>query len=441
MQANRILDSAPPLPLAGQLPRMEDAIRMEDAMRIVIIGAGPAGVAVVETLRHYDRQSEIVMLTDEPYPPYSPPAMVEYFATGREVHLWRDHDFPERMGVDYRPGVRVTAVMPEERAVRVGDAEVLTYDRLVIATGGQLYAPLEGAEKPGIYNFKSLSAAEELIGLVRKGQARNALIVGAGFIGVEIGLLLADLGVSVTQLVRSRVMRSMLDPETSEIALDMIRNRGIQVRQGEDADAVAFLGEPRAQAVKMRSGAELSADLLVAATGLRPNIEYLSGSGIEIGWGVLVDDHLRTNFPGIYAAGDVAETIDRITGERYVHAIFPNARAQGQVVAYNLLGWDRTYEGADNMNSLKHLGLPVMAVGSMEGEELRTRRDGNLRKIFLQDDRIVGFRLTGDVGSAGIYLSLMNRRADVSAFKHRLLEPGFGMGYVEQMAGLPSLHA
>jgi NAD(P)H-nitrite reductase large subunit len=411
---------------------------MEEIMRVVIIGAGPAGVTVAETLRQHDHQSEIIMLTDEPYPPYSPPAMVEYFQSGREVHFWRGRDLPERLGLDYRPGTRVSAVVPEEHAVRLQDGKALAYDRLVIATGGRLYAPIDGAEKPGIYNFKSLSAAEELLRLVKKGQARSVLIVGAGFVGVEIGLLLADLGVSVTQLVRSRVMRSMLDPETSEIVLDMIRGRGIQVRRGDDADAVAFVGEARAQGVKMRSGTELRADLLVAATGLRPNIEYLSGSGIETGWGVLVDDHLCTNFPDIYAAGDVAETFDRITAERYVHAIFPNAVAQGRIVAQNLLGWDTVYEGADNMNSLKHLGLPVMAVGLMEGEELRAHRNGSLRKVFLQDDRIVGFRLTGDTSSAGIYLSLMNRGENVAAFKSRLLEPGFGMGYVAQVATSPA---
>jgi NAD(P)H-nitrite reductase large subunit len=90
------------------------------------------------------------------------------------------------------------------------------------------------------------------------------------------------------------------------------------------------------------------------------------------------------------------------------------------------------------MNSLKHLGLPVMAVGLMEGEELRVRQDGSLRKVFLQDDCIVGFRLTGDVSCAGIFLSLMNRGENVAAFKARLLEPGFGMGYVAQMATSPA---
>ncbi|MGC9332727.1 MAG: NAD(P)/FAD-dependent oxidoreductase [Anaerolineae bacterium] len=406
-------------------------------MRVVIIGAGPAGVSMVETLRQHDRETEIVMVTDEPYAPYSPPAMVEYFGTGRDVHFWRGQDFPERMGVDYRRGVRVVEVLPGQSAVRLATGEALAYDRLVIATGGRLYAPLAGADKPGIYNFKSLSAAEELLSRVRGGQGKTALIVGAGFIGVEIALLLADLGVEVIQMVRSRVMRTMLDPETSELVLGMLRARGVQVVLGADADAVAFLGEPRAHAVQMRSGVEHEADLLVAATGLRPNIEFLRGSGIETDWGVLVDDHQRASLPGIYAAGDVAETVDRITGERYVHAIFPNAVEQGRIVAYDLLGWDLAYEGADNMNSLKHLGLPIMAVGHMYGEELRQRRNGSLRKIYLQDGRIVGFRLTGDVSSAGIYRSLMNRGVDVSAFQHQLLEPGFGMGHLEERARLP----
>ena len=410
-------------------------------MKIVIIGAGPAGVTVAETLRQYGSQDQVVMLTEEPYAPYSPPAMVAYFETGEPVHFWRGQDFAQRQGITYRPGIRVAGVSTQAHALRLEDGETLSYDKLVIATGGRLYAPLEGADKPGVYNFKSLSAAEELLGRIKKGQARTALIVGAGFIGVEIGLLLADKGLEVTQLVRSRVMRTMLDPETSELVLGMMQQRGIDVVRGADADAVAFLGEPRATSVRMRSGAELTADVMVAATGLRPNITFLQGSDIEIKWGILVDDYQRTNHPDVYAAGDVAETRDRFTGERYVHAIFPNAVEQGRIVAYNMLGHQVAYEGADNMNSLKHLGLPIMAVGQMVGHELRARQGGSLRKIWLQEGHIAGFRLTGDVSSAGIYRSLMNRQADVSTYQHRLLDPGFGMGYVESMASsaLPAI--
>lgn len=403
-------------------------------MRVVIIGAGPAGVTVAETLRRHDAQSDTVMLSSEPYPPYSPPAMVAYFTTGRDVHLWKGRDFPEQLGIDYRQGLEATGIDPQNRKVHLAGGDALSYDRLVIATGGRLYAARLEEFKPGVYNFKSLSAAEELLANVRDGSARSALVIGAGFIGVEIALLLREMGLDVTQLVRSRVMREMLDPETSEVVLRMLEDRGIQARRGDDADAIAFVGEPRAEAVEVRSGDVVSADLLIAATGLRPNVEFLEGSGVHTEWGVVVDDHLRTNHADIYAVGDVAETFDRFTGERYVHAIFPNAVEQGRVAALNVLGLDTTYEGSDSMNSLKHLGLPIIAVGQMTGDELRVRRNDALRKVYVQDDRITGFRLTGDVSAAGILRSLMNRRVDIGALKGTLLEPRFGMGVISEMA-------
>ncbi len=141
-----------------------------------------------------------------------------------------------------------------------------------------------------------------------------------------------------------------------------------------------------------------------------------------------MDNRLRTNLPDVWAAGDVAETFDRLTGERFVHAIWPNARAQGEVVARDMLGYAADYEGAERMNSMKHLGLPIMAVGEAEGErELRWRRGDLLRKIFLADGRIVGFRLAGDIRGAGTYRALLLRGADVSGFGEDLLDPRFGI--------------
>jgi nitrite reductase (NADH) large subunit len=402
-------------------------------MKLLIIGAGPAGVTVAETLRQSDDQSSIVLLSSEPYPPYSPPAMVEYFQTGQQVHFWKGEDFAEELDLDYHAGAQVVAMLPEQRAVRLADGETISYEKAVIATGSRLYAPVEGADKPGIYNFKSLTSAEALVRQVREGEAKDALIVGAGFIGVEIALLLRELGLGVTQVEKEdRVMPRMLDAETGGIVLEAMRQRGIDVRL--NTKATAFLGDPHAEAVKLESGEELTSDLLVAATGVKPNIEFLQDSAVETEWGVLVDEHLRTNLPDVYAAGDVAETYDRFTGERYVHAIFPNAVEQAEVVAQNLLGEDLAYEGAESMNSLKHLGLPLMAVGQITGEELRVQRGETLRKLYLQDDRIVGFRLAGDLSAAGIFRTLMNKRVNVSAYKHRLLKPGFGVGTVEGLA-------
>ncbi len=408
-------------------------------MKIVIIGAGPAGVTAAETIRKFDEDSEIVMITDEPYPPYSPPAMMKYFETGREVHLWKGRDFPERYGIDYLQGNKVVSVQPDDKKIQLDNGDIISYDKLLIASGGRLYAVRLEEFKPGVYNFKSLSAAEKLIDLVKKKEARSALIIGAGFIGVEIALLLNEMGVEVTQFVRSRVMRRMLDPETSKIVLEMIKERGIDTRRGDDADAVSFVGEPEATGVEVKSGDVVSADLLVAATGVKPNIELLEGSGIKTDWGVIVDEHLQTNYPDIYAAGDVAEDFDKFTGERMVHAIFPNAVKQGQIAAYNILNEDFTYEGSESLNSLKHLDVPVIAVGRMEGEELRSRDGDNLRKIYVEDGRIVGYRLTGDIRNAGIYRVLMNKKTDVRPFKDKLLGSNFGMGYIEEMARIPGI--
>ncbi|MEJ2350638.1 MAG: FAD-dependent oxidoreductase [Anaerolineales bacterium] len=396
--------------------------------KIVIIGAGPAGVRTAETVREHDREVDLVMITSEPYPPYSPPAMVDHFITGSRAHLWRGEDWPERMGVDYHSGISVTGIDPDTHRLHLAEGNSIDYDQLVIATGSRLYAPLPGADLPGVYNFKSLTAANELIQRVKGGEARTAVIVGAGFIGMEIALLLRELGVEVTQVeMLDQVMSAMLTPETAAYALEIMQARGINVHLNTKAET--FVGNGRAKGVRLDSGDILSGDIYIAATGVRPNLELLEGSGISHRWGITVDEHLRTNAPDIYAAGDVVETEDRLTGESYVHAIFPNAVEQGRVVGLNLLGYEQSYEGADRMNSLKHLGLPIMAAGLKKGDEvLNTRRNGGLRTLFLKENRLVGFQLVGDIRSAGVFRALINRRKDVRKIKNQLLDPNFGQG-------------
>lgn len=397
-------------------------------MKIVIIGAGPAGVSAAETIRVYDRNAEIVMLSAEPTPPYSPPAMADHFITGSDTHLWKGSDWPKQIGLDYHMGVEVIKVQSNDRWLELKDGGTLEYDRLVIATGSRLYAPVADADMPGVHNFKSLSAAEEIVDQVRSGKAKTAVIVGAGFIGMEIALLLRELGVSVIQVeMLDQVMSTMLDKDTAAIALDLMRQRGVDVRLNTKAEA--FLGNGSAKALKLDSGEVLEGDILIAATGVKPNLDFLGDSGVEHNWGICVNDHLRTNLPDVYAAGDVAETPDRLTGETFVHAIFPNAVEQGHTVGLNLVGYDTTYPGADRMNSLKHLGLPIMAVGLKDGDEiLQEKRNGNLRTIYLKENRLVGFQLVGEVHPAGVLRTLMIQGSDIRPLKHHLLDPNFGQG-------------
>jgi len=397
-------------------------------MKIIIIGAGPAGVTAAETVRSFDRRSEISMLTDEPYLPYSPPAMADHFIFHTDNHLWRSADWPVQTGVNYLKGVRVVEIEPDAHQIRLASGAKIPYDKLVIASGARLYAPVKGAEMPGVYNFKSLSAAESIVEKVRSGQARSALIVGAGFIGMEIALLLRELGVEVTQIeMLDQVMAAMLDAETAAIAVALMRAHGVDVRLNTKADE--FIGNGKARGVRLESGELLTADLVIAATGVKPNLDLLSSSGITFQRGIIVDNQLRTSAPDVFAAGDCIESPNLVTGETGLHAIFPNATEQGHVVGMNLAGLQVRYEGAERMNSLKHLGLPIMAAGEKQGDTILQNKTGtNLRTIYLRDKRIVGFQLVGDIGAAGVLHALMAQKSDVSHLEARLLDPGFGEG-------------
>ncbi len=400
-------------------------------MRIVIIGAGPAGITVAETIRRFDRSVPITIISAESFPPYSPPAMADHFLTGRDEPLfWKGRDVADRLALDVREATLVRAVRLAAKEVELVDGTVLAWDRLVIASGSGLYAPLEGNDLPGIHDFKSLRAARALLGRVRAGEVRTALIVGAGFIGMEIALLLADLGVQVTIVeLQDRVIPRMLDVETAAIVARQARSRGVELRLGTEAKA--FIGSTAVDGVLLADGDALTADAYIAATGVRPHTEFLQGSGIETAWGLRVDDHLRTSAADVWAAGDVVEAPDRLTGEPYVHAIFPNAVSQAEVVGRNLVGLDTVYPGAESMNSLKHLGLPVMAVGAPSGdEEFRWRSGDVVRKVFVSDGRIVGFRLAGDIRAGGVLHSLMVSGRSLRGFAHRLADPGFGIGEV-----------
>lgn len=412
-------------------------------MKVVVIGTGPAGITAAQTLRRLDPTGSVVALSSEPYPPYSPPAMADHFLTGRtETLFWKGEDVAARLGIHERRDVLVEGVDTEAHEVVLHGGQRIAFERLVVASGSRLHAPVPGAGLPGVLDFKSLRTATELVERVRHGEATTAAIVGAGLIGVEIALLLADLGVDVTVIERERwVMPRVLDEPTAGVVATAVRERGVTLRLGTEVHA--FLGTSSPTGVRTVDGSVLTADLYVAATGVKPHVELLDGSGVTVNWGVQVDDRLQTSAPGVFAAGDVAEPADWLTGEHYVHAIFPNAVAQGAIAAANALGADEVYPGAQAMNSLKHLGVPVVAMGTTQDhDEVVRRRDGSsLCSLYLSGGRLVGAQLAGDVRAAGLYHSLIARRTDVRPFGSRLAASAFSMATVVDAAAHPGGHA
>ena len=398
---------------------------------VLIIGAGPAGVRVAETLREFDFRGSITMLTREPFPPYSPPLLADFLEShgSSELIFWKGKDVCQRLDLNCLTGAEVAGLDPSSKRVHLRDGRELTYERLVIASGSRIYIPIRcecprANGRPTYYNFKSLEAVSDLLERVGKG-AERVVIIGAGFIGMEIAITLRRIGLPVLVVeMMDRILPRMTTKDIAEPLETIVRDMGIELMLGEKGTLLR--GRETAEELDLESGKTVRGELFVAATGVKPNIAFLEGSGIRLGRGVSVDNRLRTSVPDVYACGDVAEVPDLITGNVYPHAIYPEAVKQGEVVALNLLGIDVRYEGALNMNSLYHFGLPLISEGAMiteqePEEELTYRKGQTIRKIALQDGKILRFELIGEKKGSGLLHTLMTLKRDVSAFKEQLV--------------------
>lgn len=394
---------------------------------VAIIGMGPAGIKVARTLREENFTGTIRMFSAEDVLPYSPAALGEFLLTGNEELLyWQGRDFLDSFRIEAHTGQRVVRIEPERRMLHTENGDSFSFDDLVIASGSSLFIPssVKGSDRADILNFKSLNGARHIRGLA-DGKNRRAAILGGGFIGVEIALCLAKLGVEPTVLNRRGwVMPRLLDEETSGYVLADLQKQGVDVQL--HTEGKEFVGEGKTGALLTTDGRTLSADMFVAATGVKPNIDFVAGSGIEATAEYIpVNSRLRTNFDWIYACGDVAGTTDFISGKRVVHALHTAAVSHGKTVALNILGHNQDYEPQISMNSLKELGFKLIVTGSLEGEEIAYRKKGVLRKVFLDDDsRINGYVLLGDISNAGWFLSLLKKRTRIETGKARVAFPG-----------------
>ncbi len=385
---------------------------------------GPAGVSVVKTLRERGFNGSIDMFSLEKATPYSPPALGEYLVSGKEDILFRQgKNFCEKYDVCCHAGEKVAGIDPRRKSLETQN-RTLEFDYLVIASGSSLYAPVKGSNKDGIYNFKTLEGADRIKQIAKTGNDKTAIITGGGFIGVEIALCLAAIGIKPVLLNRRGwIMPRLLDIETAEYVEDDLRSKGIDVML--NTEGKEFVGEERVEHLLTSDGKELKSDIYVAATGVKPNIDFIKGTDIEYDFGIIVNKKLQTKYPYIFACGDAAETIDFLSGKRKIHGLYPVATEHGKTAALNILGMDQEYEKQINMNSLKGLSFKIIVAGNLEGEEIKYKTKNVLRKIFVKDNRITGFVLLGDISNAGFYLSLLKKKENISKFKHDLLSAHF----------------
>ena len=400
-------------------------------MKHVILGAGPAGVIAAETIRKQAPDDQITIVGDEPEAPYSRMA-IPYLLIGQigeeGTHLRHTAGHYDALRITLHRG-RASKIDIAARTVALQDGSHLPYDRLLIATGSSpATPPIPGIAGPGVHPCWTLQDAREIMKLATPGA--RVLQMGAGFIGCIIMEALANRGVKLSVVeMGDRMVPRMMGPTAGGMIKDWCEKKGVAVHTGARVDAIERDGSPTMK-VRLSTGAMLEAELVISATGVRPNIGFLKDSGILALVGVLTDEHLQTNVPGIFAAGDCAEAFDKVTGKTIVSAIQPNAAEQARVAALNMIGRPTSLRGVTQINVLDTLGLISSSFGAWDGVpggqsvEMTDRSGGGGgRHLSLQfgGDRLVGCNSIGWTNHVGVMRGLVEGQVPLGEWKDRLL--------------------
>ncbi len=367
--------------------------------RHVIVGAGTAGLNAALTIREHDKgESEVILVSAER--PYS--RMVLPYYLGRSIA--ESHVFtaaPARLaqlGVTEHIGRRAAALDTTAAKLTLDDGTVVEYDDLLIATGSSpVRAPVPGADGPGVHSFWTLEEARGVAAGIRPGS--RVVMVGAGFIAFTILNAILKLGARLTIVeIAPQILPRMIDKTGAEIVEAWLRRHGVEIRTAATLTAIEQANGRRR--LRFKEGSDLETDVVIMATGIRTNLEWLNGSGVRVNRGVVVDDHLRSSVPNVYAAGDVAEGPDLVTGEPAVHAIEPTAMEHGRVAGANMAGRDVAYRGSLLMNIVEVCHLDVASFGVWDDPTaeaftaLRPERSA-YRKLLWRGDRVTGAMILG----------------------------------------------
>ncbi|MDP3032665.1 MAG: FAD-dependent oxidoreductase [Rhodocyclaceae bacterium] len=400
-------------------------------MKHIIIGNGPTGLIAAETLRRLLPDAEIALIGDEQEPPYSRMA-IPYFLQGHisdaGTHLRKAHDHYVQHKIHLIQG-RVTKLDAQTKQVEFADGERLPYDKLLIATGSQpIRPPVPGIDLPNVHTCWTIEDARAIAAKAQPGS--RVLQIGAGFIGCIIMEALAARGVKLTVVeMGDRMVQRMMTAKAGAMIKRWVEQKGVAVHL--KAAVTAISAKDGSLAAQLSSGAEIAADLVICAAGVKPAIGFLAGSGLAMERGIRVDTAMRTNLSDVFAAGDVTETPGFHSGQPEVNAIQPNAAEQAQIAAKNMAGNSAVSQGSLAINILDSLGLISTSFGQWSGVEkaaggaaVELVDEDKYRYLSLQfeHDVLIGATSIGWTDHIGALRGLIQTRVRLGAWRERLLD-------------------
>ena len=389
---------------------------------LVVVGNGMAAARFVDELATVALgRYAVAVIGEEPRLAYNRVLLSSVLAGETQSHdielkpasWWRDR------GVTLKYGCRVSEIDVGRRELKIANEESVAFSRLVLATGSTpLRLNLPGADLAGVYTFRDTRDVDLLLALA--AQKKRVVVIGGGLLGLEAAYGLAKAGAPVTLIhLMDRLMERQLDAPAADLLKSLVEPKGIEVLL--NANTARIHGTTRVEGVELTDGRKLEADAVIFAAGIRPSITLASEAGIAVNRGIVVDDHMQTTAPDIFALGECAEH------RGVCYGLVEPAYEQARVLARHLAGGPDRYNGSVVATNLKVSGVSVFSAGDFIGTDgseaivLRDIKRGTYRKLVIADGRLAGAVLVGDVSDALWYLELIRARESVAAIRTEMM--------------------
>lgn len=402
--------------------------------KYLIIGGGVAGTTAAETIRKQDAVGGIAIVSDEPYPFYSRLMLSKpNFFLGKIPfdNIWlRKTGWYEENKIVLLAGRSAVALDPKSKIVRLDDGQDLKYEKLLLALGSRANRwPGAEGKKRGVYYLRSLDDAKAIMSAVKS--AKRVVLIGGGFVGFEMCELVRMAGLSATLIIREKYFWDFLwDEESGHMLQQALARGGVEVVT--NCLVESFLGDERVIAARFEDGSEISCDAIIVGIGVNYPLDWLAGSGLATGRGILTDEFLSTNLPDVWAAGDTTDYYDVILEESLSLGNWVNAQEQGRTAALNMLGQKKPFRFV-SFYTTQGFGISIAFVGTvavLPGREVVHRGSpdlGSYARLLAQNNRIVGATMLNRTKELGVISKLIEQRVNVSDKHIQLADADFDL--------------
>lgn len=367
----------------------------------IIIGASAAAMGVINKLRQLQPESRIICISAESELPYNKCLLADYLAGLKpeaQVQIFTPQQQADKR-VELRLNTRVTHIEPEKQQITLENGEILAYSSLFIGTGSSPFVPpIEGVGTlAGIFTFHTLADANAILAYAEQNQVKKAVIVGAGLSGLECADALHAKNIKVSLVeMQSQVLPTFIDPQAAELINQRLSSLQIPLYLKEKVISLSDLNGA-VKGLNLASGLPLAADMLIFATGMRPNSHIAQKAGITcIQGAIATNEYLQTSHPAIFAGGDVAWVKNQVTQQFSLSCTWPDAMMQGMIAAHGMAGQPKVYPGVVLVLSSAFFGLKLATTGALAGLECQVSYEGgSYKNILINQGQVKGFTLLG----------------------------------------------